>query len=483
MAAMERVLELRENYDIGQPEVVDATGKYSALNITVCNMSLGGPTLYAGRDLEDQLTQAFLDKDIVLVISANAGPGGATGGAAAGFGALTVGASSSPVHERILRSIQFGLVIGARTGRSMPRRWSISARAVRRPTGESIRTSSQTASALRTGPGCGATDQPRERDQLQRADRVGRGRRSPAEQLTASARQVRNALMMSANPGALADGSGPPRPGRGATSRCGRRRAALAPAWTAPDTAGAEGGTNRNVNVNILQGAGVETFSDVVTRSVAGLKPGQRFETFYKVTPNTAAVVVTVSGVTPGSPQNALFGDDILLTVHSAKTSSIGEGDYKVFGFTTGGSFTIPNPELGLMRITLNGDWTNASPIGATVTISPVRFSTRSRRRRVMSRMATSRLQVYGSGGARQAGCPSGMERRLGELPHQRSGSRAPLPPSGPVNVAGATLNSPEIASITNPVAGEWTAVVVGFTHRPPAETAFPCASRWTAMS
>ena len=48
------------------PEVVDAAGKYSALNITVCNMSLGGPTLYAGRDLQDQLTQAFLDKDIDL---------------------------------------------------------------------------------------------------------------------------------------------------------------------------------------------------------------------------------------------------------------------------------------------------------------------------------------------------------------------------------------------------------------------------------
>ena len=144
----------------------------------------------------------------------------------------------------------------------------------------------------------------------------------------------------------------------------------------------------------------METFSDVVTRSVAGLKPGQRFETFYKVTPNTAAVVVTVSGVTPGSPQNALFGDDILLTVHSAKTSSIGEGDYKVFGFTTGGSFTIPNPELGLMRITLNGDWTNASPIGATVTISPVRFSTSQQTAQSDVQDGDVKQQVYGSGGA-----------------------------------------------------------------------------------
>ena len=38
------------------------------------------------------------------------------------------------------------------------------------------------------------------------------------------------------------------------------------------------------------------------------------------------------------------------------------------------------------------------------------------------------------------------------------------FPPTGPVNFGGATLNSPEIASIANPVAGEWTAIVAGFT-------------------
>jgi hypothetical protein len=76
---MERVLELRENFDSGMPETENADGSYAALNITVCNMSLGRPTLYAGRDLESELTEAFLERDIVLVISAgNAGPSART---------------------------------------------------------------------------------------------------------------------------------------------------------------------------------------------------------------------------------------------------------------------------------------------------------------------------------------------------------------------------------------------------------------------
>ena len=46
----------------------------------------------------------------------------------------------------------------------------------------------------------------------------------------------------------------------------------------------------------------------------------------------------------PPARQNQLFGDDILLAIHSAKTSSIGEGDYKVFAFTTGGTFAVDDP-------------------------------------------------------------------------------------------------------------------------------------------
>ena len=38
------------------------------------------------------------------------------------------------------------------------------------------------------------------------------------------------------------------------------------------------------------------------------------------------------------------------------------------------------------------------------------------------------------------------------------------IPPSGPANVDGATINSPERATIANPAAGTWTIIVDGFT-------------------
>jgi hypothetical protein len=62
-----------------------------------------------------------------------------------------------------------------------------------------------------------------------------------------------------------------------------------------------------------------------ISDQFAGLKPGQRHEIVYNITPNTSHVMVVLSNVTPALPpglQNQLFGDDILLAVHEAKTSA-----------------------------------------------------------------------------------------------------------------------------------------------------------------
>ena len=76
--------------------------------------------------------------------------------------------------------------------------------------------------------------------------------------------------------------------------------------------------------MNVLL-AGIVSTRGTVTRRATNLKPGQRFETYYVVGKDTSSVTITVSDVVTGATPNALFGDDILLTVHSAKTSSIGE--------------------------------------------------------------------------------------------------------------------------------------------------------------
>jgi hypothetical protein len=168
--------------------------------------------------------------------------------------------------------------------------------------------------------------------------------------------------------------------------------------------------------------------------------------------------------VVPRATQNPLFGDDILLTVHTAKTSQIGEGDYLEFNFTKGKTITIPNPDEGLMRVTVSGDWTNASPIGATITVSSDKTPTPGKS--AHGKIDDGETLVY------TFDVPAGTARLDAELEWDNDWSAYPtndvdlllVPPAGPPNLAGATINAPERAGIDNPVAGEWTAIVDGFS-------------------
>ena len=99
LQAMDRAIELKNT---------------TRSDMKVVNMSLGGATLYAGGDIEDELATSMASSGISLVVSAgNAGPSGSTGGSpGTARQILTIGAASSPVHERILRDVQFGTGIG-----------------------------------------------------------------------------------------------------------------------------------------------------------------------------------------------------------------------------------------------------------------------------------------------------------------------------------------------------------------------------------
>jgi len=465
MAAMERVLELRENYDNGAPETPNSDGSFAALDITVCNMSLGGATLYAGRDIEDELTQAFLDRDVVLVTSAgNAGPSGTTGGSpGTGFGSLTVGASSSAAHERILWDLVYGAGIGA----------------LYRPFGPT-----QTASFSSRGPTADGRSDPElvangfasygQGFSDPGGIDIGSGTSFSSPSVagvaavlrqgapSATAREIRNALIATANPALIGDGSGPLDRGAGLVDAAAALE--LLRAGNPSDAPGAVGGTNPNVKVNILQGVSLTTYDGSVTRSAQGLLPGQRFDTYYRVHPNTSAVVVRLSGVKRGAVQNVLFGDDILLSVHSAKTSAIGDGDYPVYTYTTGGTYVIPSPELGLMRVTLNGDWTNASPIDATVDILSVTdpvpgFTTQ-------GPLNDGQVKVF------PFAIPSGAGKL--EVRLEWRGDWASYPandidlilvrPNGTANYDGASLNNPEVVVEDGPAAGNWYAVLDGYS-------------------
>lgn len=476
IAAMERVIDLRRAYDAGKPETQNADGSYNAMNIRVTNMSLGGATLFPGRDVEDELTNAFLDNDIVLVVSAgNSGPSGATvASPGTGFGSLTVGAASTAIHERILRDLQlFQVGFGVRLGRFYRPfdGTQIASFSSRGPDADGRTDPDIVANGFASfGQGFGLPNQISLASGTSASAPTVAGIATVLRQAlpNANARQVRNALILSADPSLIADGSGLNDRGAGFVNATAARTLLSSGFASLLDKPGIRGGRNDTVAANIQQLAGIPIFSGSVTRASGALLPGQRFETFYNVPEDTDAVVVTLSDVTPGETQNAFFGDDVLLTVHSAKMSAVPgpngiEGDYKVLELTKGGGrYVINNPESGLMRITVNGDTTNASPISGVISISSlVNPESGASTRDKIKDGDTQAVPFTIPFGTHQLSLKADWEGDWGSYPANdidivlRS-------PDGKLNFDGATLDSPEHVDITDPVAGKWTAYILG---------------------
>jgi subtilisin family serine protease len=459
IAAIERVIELRALYDAGSP---------GGRNITVCNMSLGGSTVAAGRDLMDQAADALLDHGIVPVISAgNAGPSSLTvGSPGSSASALTVGAASLPHNERILRRSQFGPATGSLyrpfMGVQMAYFSSRGPNADGRPDPDVVSNGfanygqgfGTTAGSISIGSGTSFAS-----PSVAGVAAVLR-QRFPA----ATARQIRNAIIASANPGVLDDGSTAVDQGAGYVD-AGAAATMLA-AGTVPDLPGL-GAYNGSVKVNIEKNTDLDVRDGSVSETIAALKPGQRFDLLYRVHPNTRQVVAVLSGVTPALPpaqQNQLFGDDILLTIHSAKTSAIGEGDYKVFAFSPGGgTFVVNDPEEGILRVTVNGDWTNAGDIGATISVYSVtdpvpQLTTQGK---IENGQIVS-IPLVVPAGTTVADFRLGWRETWGQYPTNDL-DLILVRPNGTIVFNGATANNPEQFSLADPAVGNWLMIIAGF--------------------
>lgn len=432
----------------------------------VINMSVSGSTLNAGRDLEEELATSMAASGISLITSSgNAGPSGSTvGSPGTARHVLTVGASSSPVHERILRDVQHGLGVGA----------------LYRPDG-----AQQMADFSSRGPNADGRIDP---------DVVANGMASFAQganggislvsgtsfsaptvagivaalysyKPSATPEEIRSAIIASALPGVIPTAM-PVDQGAGYVNAAGARDLLDSGVPPGGDPASAKGTVAQNVRV-----AGIEPIQDsIYSTTLSNLRPAERREFYYLVRDRTAAVRVTLSNITPELPedeQNAFFGDDIQFAVHSAKTSAIGEtGDYLAFEFLNADqTFEFARPETGLMRITVLGDWTNAGLVSTDLRIEQVEEA--------RPKHDFKGTLTEGDVNVHQASIPLGTASVTFSLSWDSDWGAYPTndldlvlqPPGGaPAIFSGTTLDSPETVTIAHPVPGVWTMFVNGFT-------------------
>jgi subtilisin family serine protease len=435
-------------------------------DMKVVNMSLGGPTMFAGRDFEDELATSMAASGISLVVSSgNAGPSGSTvGSPGTAQHVLTVGAASSPVHERILRDLQFGTGIGLQfrpdsnqqmadfssrgpnaDGRIDPEVVANGLASFAQGANGGISLVSGTSFAAPTVAGVAA------------ALYSYKPAATPAE--------IRAAIIASARPDLIPTAVAVDQ-GAGYVNAAGARD--LLDAGVA--SIGDPGPAKKKVSQNVHIGAGIAPIesSNYVT-TLANLRPAERREFYYVVKKGTAAVRVTLSNITPALPpaqQNAFFGDDIQYAVHSAKTSAIGEGDYLAAGFTSADrTLLFEKPETGLMRITVLGDWTNVGTVSTDVRIEEIKEPLP--RHTFKGDLVEGELKVH------QVDIPLGTTSVTFRLSWDSDWGAYPtndidlilVPPGGgPAIFTGATIDSPETVTIPSPTPGVWTLLVDGFT-------------------
>jgi hypothetical protein len=472
LAGMDRAITLRRNFNNGVPSTPTNPGcgtennpcVYNSLPIQVVNMSLGGGTLNAGQDLEDQLTLQMIQAGITIVTSAgNDGPGALTiGSPGTGYASLTVAAASTSIHERVLRDIQFGLGIGdlwrpfsgLQTATFSSRGPTPDGRIQVAVSANGFATFAQSANggiSLVSGTSFAAPTVAGAAALLRQ--------KFPA----ASATQIRNALAESGNPNAFADNSG----------RIDRGSGFLDIPAASAKLAGGHVSNQLPVGLSLpsialnLLPLGIFPINfagNTYTTHLTNLKPGQVTQLYVPTQDSTDDLTVTVKNVTPSlapAQQNQLFGDDIFLTIDDAFTSfAVPVASDFVVADTT---FDVPLPQTGLVRVAVQGDNTNAGTVSADIVVT---------RHNAQLTAPTSIGKIkQGQDTAVRVLVPPGTAQLNFLLTWLLNWGSYPTndldlvleDPTGGTIFSGATLNSPERASIANPAPGVWTAHIQGF--------------------
>jgi len=481
LEAIQHVIDLRRDYDKSH----GARG----LKIDVCNLSLGVSTLYAGRDILDRSVDALLKAGIIPVVSAgNTGPSSLTiASPGSSMSALTVGGITRAANDRILAELIFGPGTGGlyHPGSGTQTSWFSS----RGPNADGRLDPDVVVSAQGNFAQGYCPDQILDACDNDLSIASGTSFSAPivagiAAVLreafpNASATEIRNSIIETAQKTQIDDGSLDIDRGNGVPDAFGAYK--LIASGKVQDYLPPPSLPDEEVSRNVERNTDLTVFSGNVRLSTGKLKPGQRFDVLYKVEPGTESVVVSINHFDfslPLQQQNQFFGgDDLFVNIHSAKTSSIGaNGDYAV-GFYTDefpflfddGEFTINDPDTGIMRVTLLGDFINAGKVSVDVNIHSVHeILPQVTAAGTILDKKTKTIPVSIPSGVQKAGFLLSWEDDWGHYPTSDIDMTI-VDPHGNVFVngngsqPGATLAGPERATVENPIPGTWQVVVDGF--------------------
>ena len=465
-AALDHIITLKKLANAGLEGGVD---------VDIVNMSLGGATLSDGLTLQERLVDEATGAGMLVVVAAgNEGPAPVSvSSPGTAYTALTAGAASDPVHTRILWDVSLGRGQGVAlyAGDDL-RAADFSARgplADRRPGPDVVATG---VFNLSLTPGGGATWS------------SGTSFSTPAVAggaalLTAWARANEPEAGPLAIRNAIIDGA-----------------VSMGPGWSRR----AQGGGYINVarSLDLLRGGRVDNslrfpapdeplpnvrFDDgSFTADVSGLGPAKTADFVFEVTPSTRFVVIDLDDVAiDPDPLPTLIPNSIELylkgskrggtsyTLYSANVYGrsrivIGDGSLGLYGlifpFTVGRSPLEP----GLMKLTLQGDWTNNGDVGVNVTIrrfgggGEVDMGSRLRQ----GDTVVVPLEVSpGTGAVR---LELGWQHNWSRFPTNDLDLYLCAPGYLPYyDFRGATLDSPERMTLLRPEPGTWYVLVVGF--------------------
>ena len=464
--AMEATIDLRKKFD---------NGEAGGLNIRVANLSLGGGTNAAARELDDEAVEALINSDIVPVIAAgNAGFSSVTTGSpSTSFAALTAGSASDHRHEQIFRA-QFSApcstaplasVLTCAQAYRADTNVQISEFSSRGPTHDG-RTDPDVVAvgSFNFSQGSGGATTVNFGSGTSYSTPTISGIAAVLRQAvpTATARQVRRAIIESADatkvPTADVNDHGAGFVNAGAAL-------ARLQAGTVEDSYPTFGFT-RILEANMVH-AGRRVYSGPRTFQFDGVKPAQVTDIPFDVQEDTERLFVRIRGIAaqlPPAQQNPFFTDDVFLKIQSA---AVHIDDLREELFLVAGQerlFTFTRPEAGVWRITPSGDWTNAGTVSYTVDIwtNNETFPQHSAK----DRIDNGESHVY------TFAVPAGtavLETRLRWLNMTANYPISDVdviltPPSGPVVNSCNSVRTPELCLVANPVAGTWTARVVGFS-------------------